>query len=59
MTDLQRWLAGFVRESPLTQTEIAERVGITQKHLSGLMTGRSEGSLTMWQKILDTIGVQL
>ena len=59
VTDLQRWLTDRVRESPMNQREIAEAVGITQKHLSQLMTGRQEGSLTMWQRILDVIGVRL
>lgn len=59
VTDLQRWLIERVRESGMTQTEIAARVGITQKHMSYLMNGKNEGSLTMWQRIFDVIGVRL
>lgn len=59
VTDLQQWLAAFVRESPMNQREIAEAVGITQKHMTALVRGHSEGSLTLWQEILDVIGVRL
>lgn len=59
VTDLQRWLIERVRESGMTQTEIAARVGITQKHMSYLMNGKNEGSLTTWQRIFDVIGVSL
>lgn len=59
MTSLQRWLAGFIRRSPRTQAELAARLGISEKHLSQLVTGKEEGSLTMWQRILDELGVTL
>jgi DNA-binding XRE family transcriptional regulator len=59
VTDLQRWLTDRVRESPMNQREIAQAVGITEKHMSQLMQGHAMGSLRLWQDILDVIGVRL
>ena len=59
VTDLQQWLTERVRESPMNQREIAEAVGITQKHMTALMRGHAEGTLTTWQEILDVIGARL
>lgn len=35
----------------LTQQRFAELVGISQKHLSQLITGASEGTVEMWEAI--------
>ena len=36
---------------------LADRAGISRKHLSELVTGRAEGSLTAWQALLDALGI--
>lgn len=43
----------------MNQRQIAEAVGISEKHLSQLMTGHAMGSLRLWQDILDVVGIRL
>lgn len=59
VTELQHFLAGLVRSNRIPQTEIASAVGISEKHLSQMLNGRVEGTLTMWQAVLDAAGVRL
>lgn len=60
MTPLQAWLVGRVkeglREQGWTQARLAAEAGITQKHLSQMLTGATEGSLTKWSTLLSRIG---
>jgi transcriptional regulator with XRE-family HTH domain len=37
----------------MSQADLARAAGISQKHLSQLMTGHAEGTLTMWQDLFD------
>lgn len=59
MSGLQEWLVGIVRDSGKSQAWISEEVGITQKHMSQIMTGKAEGSLRLWSDILDAVGVHI
>jgi len=43
----------------MTQSELAVAVGISDKHLSYLLTGRAAGSIRVWDKILRELGVIL
>ena len=58
-THLQQLLAGLVRDSGVPQAELARRVGFSEKHVSQMLTGRVEGTLTAWQVLLDAAGVEL
>lgn len=58
-TPLQRALSDIVRErltaSAMTQADAAAFVGVSEKHLSRILNGRDEGTLTMWQRLLDFV----
>jgi hypothetical protein len=45
-----------LRESQGTQSWLAWKVGISEKHLSQMLTGRAEGSLPMWEALLVHVG---
>lgn len=55
-SDLQAWLAATIRvalrNDGLSQADLAVTVSITEKHLSRMLNGRQEGSLTMWDRLL-------
>lgn len=59
MTTLQTYLAALVRSAGVPQVEIAEKIGVSEKHLSQMLNGRVEGTLSMWQSVLDAAGVRL
>ena len=59
MTALQSLLSALVRDARLRQIAIAERAGLSTKHLSQMLNGRVEGTLTMWQAVLDAAGISL
>ncbi len=59
MTELQTFLVRLVRSSGRTQASLARQAELTEKHLSQMMTGRVEGSLSAWQALLDAAGVRL
>ena len=42
-------------ESAVTQRIIAERVGISEKHLSCVLNGRSSGSLALWDQLFAAL----
>lgn len=59
MTKLQSLLSALVRDTQIRQIAIASRAGLSVKHLSQMLNGRVEGTLTMWQAVLDAAGVSL
>lgn len=59
MTPLQSMLSTLVRRAHVPQARIAEQAGVSEKHLSQMLTGRVEGTLTMWQAVLDAAGAPL
>lgn len=68
MTELQRWLIawvdeGFRRKPWRNQAWLAEQVGISQKHLSQMLTGGCSrgpvvGSLPLWDALLVALEVR-
>jgi transcriptional regulator with XRE-family HTH domain len=56
---VQDVLAAEVRarmeELTIRQRDLAMVVGISEKHLSQMLTGRSQGSLAMWDKLLEAL----
>ena len=59
MTDLQSFLSALVRHTRVPQVQIAAVAGISGKHLSQMLNGRVEGTLSMWQSVFDAAGVRL
>jgi hypothetical protein len=59
-TDLHRQLAATVRsflaEHGLTQSWLAESVGVTEKHVSMTLSGLADGSFDYWEKAAAAIG---
>jgi hypothetical protein len=56
---LQTFLQDLVRASGVPQCDLAHRVGLTEKHVSEMMNGWSQGKLSAWQALLDAAGVAL
>jgi predicted transcriptional regulator len=50
---LQQELIAQVKASALLQVDLARRTGYSQKHISQVLNGRVEGTLTMWQSLID------
>ena len=61
MTPLQAELVDCVRTGMRArywgQVMLARQVGISEKHLSQLLNGVVEGSLSMWQRLLDCVDI--
>lgn len=59
---LQEWLVHWVRvglqENGWSQADLAELVGLTEKHLSQLLTGKAGGTLGTWDALLTAVGVR-
>lgn len=55
MTQLQRELIAQVKSSALLQVDLSRRTGYSQKHLSQVLNGHVEGTLTLWQSLIDAI----
>jgi transcriptional regulator with XRE-family HTH domain len=47
-----------LREWLLTQVDMAKEAGISQKHLSQILTGKVTGSLELWDFLLLSVGVR-
>jgi predicted XRE-type DNA-binding protein len=60
MTKIQSILSKEVRwglcQQRMSQKALAELVGVSQKHLSLMLSGRAEGTLSMWQQLIDAVG---
>lgn len=48
-----------VRQSPISQAEIARQLGLSTKHLCQMLTGRAPLSLTWAEGILGLCGIEL
>lgn len=59
MTPLQQVLIDAVLRSERPQVLLARDSGLSTKHVNQLLRGRTEGSLTAWQALLDAAGVDL
>lgn len=47
------------REKNLTQLELSEKIGISEKHMSKIETGKSYPALDTFLKILDALNLTL
>jgi antitoxin component HigA of HigAB toxin-antitoxin module len=61
MDPVQVWFVDFLRaemeDRNLTQADLAWRTGYTQKHVSELFNGRTQGTLTAWGKLFTVVGL--
>lgn len=56
LIDALSWAIGASGQS---QAALARKVGLSQKHVSQMMTGRVVGSLRSWQALADAAGVRV
>lgn len=40
----------------IPQAELAARSGLTQKHVSQILTGKADGSFETWEKLAEVLG---
>jgi hypothetical protein len=56
-TNIQRDLADYVRQglkkNGRTQRQLADDAGVTTKHVTMVLSGKSAASVQMWQKLVD------
>lgn len=57
MSPLHVWLVGAVKGSGRLQVDLARETGMSEKHVSEMLTGAAEGSLTAWSALLVAAGV--
>lgn len=58
MSPLQEWLINCIRQKKVRQVHLAELSGLSEKHISQMLTGRVGGSLDAWSILLaatDTV----
>ena len=48
-----------IRERQLTQSELAERLGVERQYVSLMLTGKRGGVPDKWQALLDELGLEL
>ena len=63
MTDMTDSIRLEVRvhmlKNGISQTKLAEDVGLTRQHISALLTGHRGRLPDSWQKVLDGLGLEL
>jgi transcriptional regulator with XRE-family HTH domain len=47
-----------LREAELNQVEVAQRLGVTQKHISHVLNGKTAGSLELWAALAGLVGME-
>jgi len=61
MTRLQLWLITLTRDGMtqrgMSQRDLARVLGISEKHVSELLNGKSQGTLDLWSLVLVSLGV--
>ena len=48
-----------IRKRGLTQSEMAERLGVERQYISLMLTGKRGGVPDKWQELLDELGLEL
>ena len=43
----------------MTQSELAVKIGVSDKHVSMLLSGRSQGTLNIWSNIFDVLNIDI
>jgi hypothetical protein len=59
MTPLQLTLVRAVKECGMTAKELSVSSGLSQSHISHMLSGREEGSIRAWSKLLAAGGIQV
>lgn len=59
MTPLQAWLIARVRQGLIdknwAQVQLADAAGISQKHLSQVLSGHAAATVTLWDRLLSLV----
>jgi predicted XRE-type DNA-binding protein len=50
-------LLSELRLQGVSQAWLADQAGITQKHVSQIMTGRADGSFALWDRMFSALDV--
>lgn len=58
-SSLHQWLVSLVKDSRRSQADLAFEAHLSQKHVSDMLTGKADGSLEAWSRLLDAAGVHL
>jgi transcriptional regulator with XRE-family HTH domain len=57
--NLQHLCADLVRgglsRKHFSQQDLARTVGVSEKHLSEMLSGKAAGSMELWQRLLDAL----
>lgn len=54
-----RWLHGLRRQAGLTQTQLSERTGVSQRYISELERGKSDLTLSRLLLLVEALGATL
>lgn len=46
-----------LKDVGLTQVQVARDLGISEKHLSQMLTGKADGSLRLWVEMVGLLGM--
>lgn len=56
---LRRTVKARLSAATLSQADAAAFVGVSEKHLSRMLTGAVDGSLAMWERLLTFVNARL
>lgn len=57
-TEMAWQLRLAIHRAKITQRELAERTGLTQKHISQLVTNQADGSFAVWDDLAQALGLR-
>jgi len=60
LEDVRGWLASEIKaglaRKGWSQADLAFAAGLSEKHLSQMLTGKVDGALSMWQHLIRSLG---
>jgi hypothetical protein len=59
MLEVQRFLVSLVLGGGRAQVLLARDAGLSEKHVSQMLTGKAMGTLDAWQGLLNAAGIVL
>jgi transcriptional regulator with XRE-family HTH domain len=59
MESIPAQVKALVARSRTSRKDLAARAGVSEKHLSQLLNGRSGGSYAMWVRIARALGAEI
>lgn len=52
-------LVYWMTKKNVTHSDLSEKVGVTSNYISNLRTGKRVGSVKLWEKIAEVLGIEL